>query len=137
MLLIAYPESIIVIQVASTHSMCCSFSHNETLELELVEKTILFSLSILFICLGQSDKHFESGSVQKMVFEEKRIEGKIRRPQLVLIQADQRPEFEPMILQKMGKSADITASVDKDIIEDIPNSFFFRFEGTRISNMKP
>lgn len=103
----------------------------------MVEKTILFSLSILFICLGQSDKHSESGSVQKMVFEEKRIEGKIRRPQLVLIQADQRPEFEPMILQNMGKNADITASVDKNIIEDIPNSIFFRFEGTRISNMKP
>jgi len=36
--------------------------------------------------------------MQKMVFDEKQIEGKIRRPQLVLIKADQRPQFAPMVM---------------------------------------
>ena len=37
-----------------------------------------------------------TSGIKQMVFEEQKIEGKIRRPQLVLIKADQRPEFNPM-----------------------------------------
>ena len=35
---------------------------------------------------------------KKFVFEERQIEGKIRRPQLVLITADQRPRYGPMLM---------------------------------------
>lgn len=75
--------------------------------------------------------------VKKMVFEEKRIEGKIRRPQLVLIQAEQRPTFEPMILQSLGNKGDITGYVDRNIIENIPNQKHFVFEDKRIINIVP
>ena len=34
-----------------------------------------------------------AGAVKTLVLEEQRVEGKIRRPQLVLIKADSRPHF--------------------------------------------
>lgn len=39
-----------------------------------------------------------AGPQKKFVFEERQIEGKIRRPQLVLITADQRPQYGPMVM---------------------------------------
>jgi hypothetical protein len=72
-----------------------------------------------------------------MVFEERRIEGKIRRPQLVLIKAEQRPEFEPMVLQSLGKSGNIAGSVDKSMLERSPYDAAFRFRGNRIENYIP
>ena len=79
----------------------------------------------------------ESGTFRKMVFEEQRIEGKIRRPQLVLIKVDQRPEFKPMVLQSLGKSGNITSSVDKSILEDSPYKEPFHFDGMKINNYVP
>lgn len=75
--------------------------------------------------------------VTKMVFEERRIEGKIRRPQLVLIKAEQRPEFDPMVLQSLGKTGDIAGAVDKSILEASPYDGAFQFHGTRIENYVP
>jgi hypothetical protein len=75
--------------------------------------------------------------VTKMVFEERRIEGKIRRPQLVLIKAEQRPEFDPMVLQSLGKTGDIAGAVDRNILEASPYNGAFQFRGTRIINYVP
>jgi hypothetical protein len=80
---------------------------------------------------------FAKADVQTIIFEEKKIEGKIRRPQLVLITADQRPAFTPMILQSLGKNANITSTVNESIIEDSPYKKAFRFEGTKIINYSP
>ena len=79
----------------------------------------------------------EDKDVTKMIFEERRIEGKIRRPQLVLIKAEQRPEFDPMVLQSLGKTGDIAGAVDKSILEASPYDGAFRFRGTRIDNYVP
>ena len=79
----------------------------------------------------------ENNDVTKMIFEERRIEGKIRRPQLVLIKAEQRPEFDPMILQSLGKTGDIAGAVDKSILETSPYDGAFQFRGTRIDNYIP
>ena len=79
----------------------------------------------------------ESKDVTKLVFEERRIEGKIRRPQLVLIKAEQRPEFDPMVLQSLDRTGDIVDAVDNKILEVSPYDGAFRFHGTRIVNYLP
>lgn len=101
------------------------------------QKSIIILIIVFFTRMVAAQKSGELGSIKKMVFEEKRIEGKIRRPQLVLIQAEQRPGFEPMILQSLGRGGDITGSVDREIIDDIPNRGPFKFENSRIINMVP
>ena len=73
-------------------------------------------------------------NVHKIIFEDQKIEGKIRRPQLVLITADERPQFHPMIMQSLGKTSNITASVNEEIIEDSPYKKAFQFNDTKISN---
>ncbi|HEX3020236.1 MAG TPA: hypothetical protein VHP36_08030 [Chitinispirillaceae bacterium] len=103
----------------------------------MIQKTAILLIVMVFIIISHAQNSGENGSLKKMVFEEKRIEGKIRRPQLVLIQAEQRPVFEPIILHSLGGSGDITVSVDKKIIDDIPNRGPFKFENTRITNMVP
>lgn len=79
----------------------------------------------------------KSSSVKQIVFEEQKIEGKIRRPQLVLIKADQRPEFSPMIMQSIGKTKNIASLVDPDVVEFTPDKGAFLLEGTRIMNIVP
>ncbi len=79
----------------------------------------------------------EQKDVTKMIFEERRIEGKIRRPQLVLIKAEQRPEFDPMVLQVLGRTGNIAGAVDKRILETSPYDGAFHFRGTRIDNYVP
>ena len=96
-------------------------------------------------CLGQeakaasvdnANKKSKSG-IQQIIFEEQKIEGKIRRPQMVLIKADQRPAFAPMILQSFGKNENIADFVDPAAIENMPNQDAFQFNGTKVSNIVP
>jgi hypothetical protein len=75
--------------------------------------------------------------VKKMIFEEQRIEGKIRRPQLVLIKAEQRPEFRPMVMQSYGKLDNIINSVNDQILEESPYKGPFQFDDTKIKNYDP
>lgn len=78
----------------------------------------------------------DKSSIRRIIFGEQKIEGKIRRPQLVLIRADQRPEFPPMILQTLGKTRNIAALVDDSLIE-APHKAAFQFSGTNIINPAP
>jgi hypothetical protein len=78
-----------------------------------------------------------ASSVKQMVFEEQKIEGKIRRPQLVLIKADQRPDFGPMVMQGRGKTKNLAATVGRDLAEDASFNSAFRFEGTAIVTPAP
>jgi hypothetical protein len=94
-----------------------------------------FLVSIAFSCSGiLADQQKD---VKSMVFEDQRIEGKIRRPQLVLIKAEQRPEFKPMVMQSFGKLNNITNSVNEKVIEDSPYKGPFLFNGTEIINYDP
>lgn len=79
----------------------------------------------------------KSKTVKQLIFEEQRIEGKIRRPQLVLIKADQRPEFTPMVIQSLGKNANITDFIDESVIESSPYEGAFKFSGKKINNYVP
>jgi hypothetical protein len=72
--------------------------------------------------------------IQQIIFEEQKIEGKIRRPQMVLIKADQRPVFSSMVLASVGRNDNIADFVDQSIIDKTPNQDAFQFDGTRISN---
>jgi hypothetical protein len=78
-----------------------------------------------------------SSGVKQLIFEEQKIEGKIRRPQLVLIKADQRPEFNPMVMQSLGKTKNVAGLVDDKLLEGTQNRGAFKFEGTKIVNIVP
>ena len=72
--------------------------------------------------------------IQQIIFEEQKIEGKIRRPQMVLIKADQRPVFPSMVLASVGRNDNIADFVDQSIIDKTPNQDAFQFDGTHIWN---
>jgi hypothetical protein len=88
---------------------------------------------------ASSAKTQEKGkaAVQRIIFEEQKIEGKIRRPQLVLIKADQRPSFPPMIMQSVGKNDNVASFVDPAVVENSTYQNAFQFEGTTIVNYAP
>jgi hypothetical protein len=94
----------------------------------------LFFTVVLFGVLVSAGAQGEDNSVKQIIFEEKKIEGKIRRPQLVLIKADQRPEFSPMVLQSLGSGTNILQSVKSDLITESPYKGAFQFNGMEISN---
>ncbi len=75
--------------------------------------------------------------LDRIVFEEQRIEGKIRRPQLVLIRAEERPTFTPMVMQSLSDTASIVEFVCEPVIESSPYDKAFEFSGTRVSGYKP
>jgi hypothetical protein len=76
-------------------------------------------------------------AVQRIIFEEQKIEGKIRRPQLVLIKADQRPSFPPMLMQSIGRNDNVASFVDPAVVEDTTYQNPFQFQGTTIINYAP
>ncbi|MBN2036464.1 MAG: hypothetical protein JW768_06950 [Chitinispirillaceae bacterium] len=78
-----------------------------------------------------------ASGMKQLVFEEQRIEGKIRRPQLVLIKADQRPEFNPMVMQSLGKTRNIAGLIDQSLLEETQYEGAFKFDGTKIVNIVP
>ena len=88
---------------------------------------------------GKIDKKTQKAKkdIQQIIFEEQKIEGKIRRPQLVLIKADQRPVFSPMIMQSFGKNDTIAEFVDQSVIENQPNQNAFQFSGTKVITIVP
>jgi hypothetical protein len=79
----------------------------------------------------------QKANVKQIIFEEQKIEGKIRRPQLVLIKADQRPEFTPMIMQAVGKSKSVSALIDENLINSNTNTSPFKFIGTKVQYTAP
>lgn len=57
-------------------------------------------------------------SGKEIVFDETVIEGKVKRPQVVLIAADQRPVFQPMAINNFRDTLSTWADrVDPDIFE--------------------
>jgi hypothetical protein len=88
---------------------------------------------------SQTSKSTEKGkaAVQRIIFEEQKIEGKIRRPQLVLIKADQRPNFPPILMQSVGKNENVASFVDPAVIECTTYQNAFQFQGTAIINYAP
>lgn len=75
--------------------------------------------------------------VEKIIFKEQKIEGKIRRPQLVLIKAESRPDFQPMVLESFGKNAEFARTVNAALIEKSPYDGPFQFSGKDIANYAP
>jgi hypothetical protein len=96
----------------------------------------MFLLMLLFsftVAYGTPEKK----QVQKLVLEEQKVEGKIRRPQLVLIKADQRPSFAPMASQSFGENADVSAFVDKQVLDYMPCDGPFMLKNNAIVNYQP
>jgi hypothetical protein len=78
-----------------------------------------------------------SKDIERIVFEEQRIEGKIRRPQLVLIRAEERPHFTPMVMQALADTSNIVDFVSESVIEASPYDDAFDFRGTAASGYAP
>ncbi len=55
-------------------------------------KTVVFTVLVIFLPAAV----FCAADIKEVVFEETVIEGKIKKPQVVLISADQRPDFGSM-----------------------------------------
>jgi hypothetical protein len=79
----------------------------------------------------------QKADIKQIIFEEQKIEGKIRRPQLVLIKADQRPDFAPMVMQAVGKTKSISALIDENLINNNTNTSPFKFIGTKVQYGEP
>ncbi|HUI91113.1 MAG TPA: hypothetical protein VLX68_02595 [Chitinivibrionales bacterium] len=111
--------------------------------LQVAALCVLFAFSAYGVdtkpAAPQAAKTTEKGkaAVQRIIIEEQKIEGKIRRPQLVLIKADQRPAFPPMIMQSAGKNENVGSFVDPSVIENSANQNAFKFQGTAITNYVP
>jgi len=57
-------------------------------------------------------------AAKEIVFEETVIEGKVKRPQVVLIAADQRPVFQPMAINNFRDTVSTWADrVDPEVFE--------------------
>lgn len=87
---------------------------------------LLFLVSSLF-----------SQKKRTIIFDEKQIEGKLRRPQLVLIKAEQRPEFSPMVMQSLDSDVNAVRFSKETIVEESPYGGAFIFNGHNISNYTP
>lgn len=100
-------------------------------------RLISFILFCSGVCCFSLSAEKSSADLKQLFFEERKIEGKIRRPQLVLIKAEQRPEFDPMVIQSLGRTADIVGSVEKKILDQSPYDDAFRFHNKQITNYVP
>ena len=60
---------------------------------------------------------FLFGQKKEIVLGEFRIEGKLKRPQVVLIAAEKRPKFKPMAINQIYVKGDILALINKDVFE--------------------
>jgi hypothetical protein len=82
----------------------------------------------------QPEKKPAPGAIRQLVFSEQFIKGKVRRPQLVLIKAEQRPAFTPMAMQAIGGQ---TNFISDNIEQYTPYSKPFVLEGNRVVNCVP
>ena len=71
------------------------------------------------------------------VFEEMQIEGKIRRPQLILIKAEQRPKFSSMVMQSLDSEMNVNEFARDPVLDKSPYNGAFSFDGEEITNYKP
>jgi len=70
-------------------------------------------------------------------FEQSVIQGRLMRPQLVLITADQRPEFKPLVM-KNYQSISIRSDLEHiSILSPDSSSTAFEFDGKNISYPNP
>ncbi len=93
---------------------------------------------ISFICLLFSfSSVFSAKPVKQLIFEEKMIEGKIRRPQLVLIKAETRPRFEPMVMKSVDKGMNVEEYTSGESVEGSQYEGPFKMDNYKITNYKP
>ncbi len=99
--------------------------------------TRLFTLIAALLVVAASRSEASKAAVQKLILGEQRIEGKIRRPQMVLIKADQRPDFGPIVVHSAAVDADIAKAVTASVIEKSPYDGAFVFSNRKIANYSP
>ena len=74
----------------------------------------------------------KSTNTHEIVLQEQKIEGKIRRPQLVLIKADERPVFGAMVMQSVSKTKISSVLEHESVLEDGIYHDPFQFDGTKV-----
>lgn len=101
----------------------------------MLKRLKLKHLVFFMLTLGATSQ-LSAQPVKKLVFEEKMIEGKIRRPQLVLIKADTRPEFEPMVMKSVEKGMNVEEYTSGESVEGSHFTAPFEMENYKITNYK-
>jgi hypothetical protein len=101
-----------------------------------MHRRFLISVAASFVVAAVAGQA-SADKVQTLILEEQRIEGKIRRPQMVLIKADQRPDFEPIVVHSVGVDADIAKAVTPSVLEKSPYKGAFSFQNRKITNYSP
>lgn len=80
---------------------------------------------------------YSAKPVKQLIFEEKMIEGKIRRPQLVLIKAETRPQFEPMVMKSVDKGMNVEEYATGESVEGSQYKEPFKIKDYEITNYEP
>lgn len=97
-------------------------------------KIFIFSSFFILAMIGSL---FGAKPVKQLVFEERMIEGKIRRPQLVLIKADTRPQFESMVMKSVEKGMNVEEYTSGESVEGSEYNGPFEIKDYNITNYKP
>jgi len=72
----------------------------------------------LFAAADKADKPAAKAPPKAVLtLDEFTIEGKLQKPQIVLISAEERPRFQPMAINKFSRQEDFLANIDKNIFE--------------------
>ncbi len=72
------------------------------------KRSLIFIYISILLIISAFSVAYATEDIEKIIFKERKIEGKIRRPQLVLIKAEKRPEFSSIIMQGVGSIFIIT-----------------------------
>lgn len=80
---------------------------------------------------------YAASGVAQIVFEERAIEGKIRKPQLVLIKAEQRPTFGQIVMKSVDREMNLDEYSEGNTVEKTPYEEPFQIRNYHIINVKP
>jgi len=95
------------------------------------------TLVSFFIMVCMVSFIYADDDIERIIFDEVQIEGKIRRPQLVLIKAEQRPNFAPMVMQSLDSEVNVSVYSSGEVVEKSPYNGAFEFDGEKITNYVP
>lgn len=97
----------------------------------------IFNVSMVITLFWGVTAVYSAKPVKQLVFEESMIEGKIRRPQLVLIKAETRPQFEPMVMKSVDKGMNVEEYTSGESVEGSEYKGPFQMSNYKITNYKP
>ena len=104
----------------------------------IMKYSVLFSkIAAVTALLTTLLSSLHAAQVKQIVFEERAIEGKIRKPQLIMIKAEQRPEFGPIVMKSIDKEINLAEYTESPSVENALNALPFRIRDFRVVDIQP